>query len=174
MPNCFLKGYTQQCIDMVSICVQCGGFFFFFWLHHVACRILVPQPRMEPGPWQWKHRVLTTGPPWNSLYTSFEAYMFGLVQSGFPELCPSSTEGQSPLGTIERLMTHLRDRGASSVQRQGLFPVSLQQWQPHPTSHSSFFLLGLPSHPFLLLGAALFCVFGRTGFHRLSCRATGG
>lgn len=25
-------------------------FFFFFWLSHTACRILVPQTRTEPGP----------------------------------------------------------------------------------------------------------------------------
>ena len=24
--------------------------FFFFWLSHTACRILVPQTRTEPGP----------------------------------------------------------------------------------------------------------------------------
>ena len=32
-----------------------GGVFLFFCLpHHVACRILVPQPGVEPGPQQWK------------------------------------------------------------------------------------------------------------------------
>ena len=25
-------------------------FFFFWWLHHMACRILVPQPGIEPVP----------------------------------------------------------------------------------------------------------------------------
>ena len=38
----------------------------FFWPHRVACRILVPWPGNEPGPWQWKHRVLTTGLSGNS------------------------------------------------------------------------------------------------------------
>ena len=38
----------------------------FFWPHHAACSILVPQPGIEPGPQQWKRRVLTTGPPGNS------------------------------------------------------------------------------------------------------------
>ena len=32
----------------------------------MACRILVPRPETEPGPQQWKCRVLTTGPPGNS------------------------------------------------------------------------------------------------------------
>ena len=40
-----------------------------FWLCHVACRILVHWPVIEPepGPWQWKWRVLTTGLPGSSL-----------------------------------------------------------------------------------------------------------
>ena len=29
----------------------------------LVCRILVPWPGIEPGPWQWKHRVLATRPP---------------------------------------------------------------------------------------------------------------
>ena len=29
---------------------------------------LVPWPGIEPRPWQWKHWVLTTGPPGNSQY----------------------------------------------------------------------------------------------------------
>ena len=40
---------------------------FFFWLCHLACKILVPQPGIEPEPWQWKCWVLTPGPPGNSL-----------------------------------------------------------------------------------------------------------
>ena len=136
--------------------------FFFFWLHYVACRILVPQPRMEPGHWQWEHRVLSTGLPWNSLNTSFKAYMFGLAQSDLLELCPSSTEGQLPLGTIERLMNHLQDRGASSEQRQGLFLVSLQQWQPHPTSSHSSFLSAQP--PLSASGNSAFLCFWENWF----------
>ena len=39
--------------------------FLLFWPRHVACGFLVPQPGIEPvaTPLQWKHRVLTTGPP---------------------------------------------------------------------------------------------------------------
>ena len=40
---------------------------FVFWPDCVAFRILVLQPGIEPGPWQWKCWVLTTGPPGNSL-----------------------------------------------------------------------------------------------------------
>ena len=39
---------------------------FLFWPHCTACGILVPRPGIEPGPQEWKHRVLTTGPPGNS------------------------------------------------------------------------------------------------------------
>ena len=28
---------------------------------------LVPQPGIEPGPWHWKHGILTTGPQGKSL-----------------------------------------------------------------------------------------------------------
>ena len=38
-------------------------FFSFSWLCRAACEILVPQSEIEPGPCQWEHRVLTTGPP---------------------------------------------------------------------------------------------------------------
>ena len=38
---------------------------FFFWPHLEACRILVPWPEIEPRPSAVK--VLTTGPPGNSL-----------------------------------------------------------------------------------------------------------
>ena len=39
---------------------------FIFWPHHAVCRILVPWPRIEPGPRQWKYQLLTTGLPGNS------------------------------------------------------------------------------------------------------------
>ena len=42
-------------------------FIDLFRLYQAACRILVPWPGIEPGPWQWEHGVLTTEPPGNSL-----------------------------------------------------------------------------------------------------------
>ena len=47
----------------------------FFWLHRVAYRILVPQPGIEPGPWQWKRQVLT-GQPGNSQMLLFLNFLF--------------------------------------------------------------------------------------------------
>ena len=54
-------------------------FSFSFWPHHSPCRILVLWPGIEPRPQQWKHRVLTTGPPGNFLppsmfHASLEPY----------------------------------------------------------------------------------------------------
>ena len=48
----------------------------FFWLHCKACRILVPWPGIESGPWHWKLWVLTTGPPGNSLEIPHFIYPF--------------------------------------------------------------------------------------------------
>ena len=44
-------------------------FFCFFWPYHVAYRI--PDQELNLCPLQWKHGVLTTGPPGNSLVFSF-------------------------------------------------------------------------------------------------------
>ena len=41
------------------------SFFFFFLPHHVACRIL-PHEGLNLCLLQWKHGVLTTGPPGKS------------------------------------------------------------------------------------------------------------
>ena len=58
--------------------------FFFFLLFCTACRILVPQPGFEPGPWRWKHRVLTAGPPENSLFPQFVRQAFVVWNSADP------------------------------------------------------------------------------------------
>ena len=38
--------------------------YIYFYLWHLACRILVPQPGIEPSPWQWKLSILATGLQW--------------------------------------------------------------------------------------------------------------
>ena len=43
-------------------------FPFLAALHCVAYGISVPQPGIEPGPRQWKRRILTTRPPGNSSF----------------------------------------------------------------------------------------------------------
>ena len=57
----------QHLLFVLSLSVD----FFFFQSCCAACEILVPGPGVEPGPWQWKHRVLTTGLPRNSLFILF-------------------------------------------------------------------------------------------------------
>ena len=56
------------CLRSGLVC--CLGFFLLFvlgfWLHHTACRILVPQPGIKPM--QWKQGFLTTRPPGKSLF----------------------------------------------------------------------------------------------------------
>ena len=42
-----------------------------FWLHHVACWILVPWPGIRPALLQWKHGVLTSHTPGNSFFFFF-------------------------------------------------------------------------------------------------------
>ena len=44
---------------------------FIFWLQHVACGILVPQPEIKPTPTALKCGVLTTAPPGKSLSRTF-------------------------------------------------------------------------------------------------------
>ena len=54
--GCFEPKKNQKVLHM----------FVCLFVCHKACRLLVPQPGIEPGPWQQKHRVLTPGPPGNS------------------------------------------------------------------------------------------------------------
>lgn len=56
-------------------------FAFYFWLHHAACRLLVPWAEsMDSGPWLWKCWLLTTGPQRNSLF-SFDFIQHGCLST---------------------------------------------------------------------------------------------
>ena len=63
------------------------GFLFVLWPCLTACGISVLQPGIEPGPWQWKHRILTTSPPGNSLMLGFITFQ---IQISSPLLVDSS------------------------------------------------------------------------------------
>ena len=54
-------------------------FFFFFFGLATSCRMLVPQPGIKPGPLQCKCRVLTTGPPGNSLEHFKLLWSYGIL-----------------------------------------------------------------------------------------------
>ena len=43
---------------------------YFETPYYTAYRILVPQPGIEPRPREWKHLVLTAGPPGNPVLAS--------------------------------------------------------------------------------------------------------
>ena len=57
--------------------------FFFFWLHHAACEVRVPQPGWNTCPLRWERGVLTSGPPGKSwsLVTMNEATVDVYIQT---------------------------------------------------------------------------------------------
>ena len=57
------EGVLFYCSCVIYVFFLGGG---LFGPRRAACRILVPQPGVEPRPLQWKCRVLTTGPPGKS------------------------------------------------------------------------------------------------------------
>ena len=58
------------------VCVLFFFFFLFFWSHFVACRTS-PARGSNPWPLQWKHGILTGGPPWKlwSVFLSWKGAM---------------------------------------------------------------------------------------------------
>ena len=57
--------------------------FCFVFMCQVACRILAPWPGIKPRSQQWKHWVLTTGPPGNSRWTQFRTTDSELPEGSF-------------------------------------------------------------------------------------------
>ena len=87
------------------------SFTFLFWLCYVACRILVPWTRIEPGPWQWKY--LTAEPPGNSSRVRFN-YQLLVVFVTVHSLTrvqlfvtPGTAARQASLSTISRSLLKL-------------------------------------------------------------------
>ena len=74
-PRRVLGGEAAQWARMDEPCPS------LFWPRCVACAILVPWAGTEPGPWQWKHGLLTTGRPGNSL-SSLSTSWFALGHKG--------------------------------------------------------------------------------------------
>ena len=82
-------------------------FFFFFLPRCMACKILVPWPGIEPGPWQWKCWVLITRPSGNFqdifngyFKLSFESHKNKTFDNHFCEPC----DLQSPLS--KKILKH--------------------------------------------------------------------
>ena len=83
-------------------------FFFFFLPRCMACKILIPWPGIEPGPWQWKCRVLITRPLGNSqdvsndyFKLSFQSHKNKTSDNHFCEHC----DLQSPLS--KEILKHI-------------------------------------------------------------------
>ena len=70
MPSPRLSNSWIYCVNTFNLKADC--LFTFFWPHHVAYRILVPCPGTEPGPQQWKPRILSTRSPGDSLSILFK------------------------------------------------------------------------------------------------------
>ena len=74
-----MKIYIQNNVEILSTCAVCYGlssffkkkFFLIFWPCNMACGILVPWPGIEVGSQKYKHCVLTTGQPGNSICCCF-------------------------------------------------------------------------------------------------------
>ena len=56
----------RTCMNVSYLKQWTMGIFAFFWPYHMAWRILVPQPGIEPRPTAVKSLVLTIGKPGNS------------------------------------------------------------------------------------------------------------
>lgn len=52
--------------------------FFFFW---PCCAVLVPQPGLNPGPWEWKCWALTLDPQKSSLQSWLSTSKWNLVSA---------------------------------------------------------------------------------------------
>ena len=107
-------------------------YYFFiiilFWLYHMAYRILVPQPGIEPGPLgQWKLRVLTTGPSGNSqeIFTLIFSSVDAPPLSIFSPVTPSVNYR---LYSEHSLFLPLFVSGSQTICAERLFLISNQLW----------------------------------------------
>ena len=57
-----------------------AGQLFMFWPHHAACRILVPQPRIEPVPPTMEVRSLNNWTTGKVLFLNFNYFIEHLFQ----------------------------------------------------------------------------------------------
>ena len=55
---------VSRCVHILFVYLLV--YLFIYWLHLEVCEPLIPPGGIEPGLQQWKHRVLSTGPPGKS------------------------------------------------------------------------------------------------------------
>ena len=85
---------------------------FFFWPCRMAWGILVPWPGLEPGPWRWKRRVLTPGPPGNSQNIK---YYSKYIQKFEKDLEKSPSSSHTPSNSMilhQRIVKYLQKGGS--------------------------------------------------------------
>ena len=105
-PGFFITGtYIQTCVlenkvnlkkcfrvkEVYSIYSADYMFYYYFfqvyiysWLCRSACRILVPQPGIEPSPWQWMLGVLATG--MQGIPNYMASITWNLIKFGLPAM----------------------------------------------------------------------------------------
>ena len=73
-----VSGIQQSDYSVIPLFI----FFFFlsFWIHCVACRVLLPWPGIEPGLLHWELGVFDTGLPKKFLYILFILLHYWLLQ----------------------------------------------------------------------------------------------
>ena len=160
---------------------------FFFGPCHMACRTSAPRPRIEPGPWQWKSRILATW-PWGTLFCKllklFTAAIF--ISSPFilflmscnlsPTHIPRFTDHQDYLWLYDhqiqlffKCVTWYRfyfiDHSSVFIRKSSVFrtfPICL-----HPFINSCYFclLIRLASLKYRFGGKVSTCQCKRCGFN---------
>ena len=91
----------------------------FCWPYLAACRILVPQPGMEPLPLHWECRFLTTGPPGKSLLIS--RFLHSCVCVSHSVI---SNSMRSPWTSVHGILqARILGGGGCHFLPQGIFPT---------------------------------------------------
>ena len=95
------------------------------WPHCTAFTILVPQPGIEHGLYQWKRGVVTTGPPGNSCVPKLylRILLFSNTQSATANGTRNKTRGRSPWPIVVPLHS-----GPGSVERNDTISESPRYW----------------------------------------------
>ena len=89
----------------------------------------LPRPGIEPGPPQWKHWILATGPPGNSFFFFFNfiyLFIYGCVGSSF--LCEGFLQLRQVGATLHRGAQASHCRGLSCCGAQAPDAQAQQLW----------------------------------------------
>ena len=132
--------YIRLRLDYLFLVTTWHQWLFFSFLsfcsHHRACQISVPGPGTEPGPQQWKPRILTTGPSEN-----FHQWLF---------LSLWATKFLDGSGRTSHLLyLILLDSAFCKCSRRDLGRILFRHWCGSHSYSSSSVMSGIPSPPHL-------------------------